>query len=147
MRLFILHQEAFKQQPRDKPARGVVQADHFGKIPSGTLIVPRAEIAFAKPGAGDKLTGKNYPGIDKTAEYEIAAAHYAAYRGEQGCKSVDGKHPDGSGAWETQISSAKSMESGKRHFQKPTQQPTVYKIVNPFFHMIRMPGCGKLYTW
>ena len=97
----VLHQETFEQQSGDKPAGSVVQADYFGEIPSGALVVPGAEIALAEPCAGDELTGKNHSGIDQATEYEISAAHNAAQRGEQGCKPVNGKHPDGSSALET----------------------------------------------
>ena len=61
--------------------------------------------------------------------------HDTTKRGKKGRESVDGKHPDGSGARKSQIPSAKGVEGGKYHFEKPAQQPAVYIVVNPFFHI------------
>lgn len=63
------------------------------------------------------------------------SAHQAGKRGKQGGESVYGEHPDGGRAGQAEISSAKSVEGGEDHLQKPSQKPTVYIVVNKFFHI------------
>lgn len=133
--LFILHQQALEQKPGSKPAGCVVEADDFGEIPAGSLVIPRAQIAFPKPQAGQKFSGEDHTGVNQTTEYEVVSAHQAGKRGEQGGESVYGEHPDGGRAGQAEISSAKSVEGGEDHLQKPSQKPTVYIVVNKFFHI------------
>lgn len=108
------------------------------------LIIPRAQVASAQPESRCKLGGEDHAGIDQTAEYEIVMAHKARKGCEQGGKPVYGEHPDGCGAWKMEVSSAKSMEGSKEEFQKPSQKPAVYIVVNKFSHNRRITGLGEV---
>ena len=145
-RFLVLSQQALEQQAGDKPARGIVQADHLRQVPFGALVVPRTQVAFLKPHSGYEFTGKYHAGINQAAKYEVAMTHDAAQRRKHGCESVDGEHPDGSGARKAEISPAKSVKCGKYHFEEPAQQPAMYIVVNPFFHIMRISRLCLLYT-
>ena len=55
---------------------------------------------------------------------------------QQGGQSVDGKHPDGGGAVEFEISAAESLKGSKDDFQKPAEKSAVNIIVNEFLHVL-----------
>ena len=145
-RFLVLSQQTLEQQTGDKPARGIVQADHLCQIPFGALVVPGTQVAFLKPHSGYKFTGKYHACVNQTAKYEVSMTHDTAQRGKHGCETVDGEHPDGSGARKPQIPSAKSVEGGKNHFEEPAQQPAMYIVVNPFSHIMRMSRLCVRYT-
>lgn len=85
------------------------------------LIIPRTQVASAKPHPCHKFTGEDHAGIDQTAEYEVMAAHETRQRGKQGGETVYGEHPDRSRTRKMEVSSAKSAKSSEYEFQKPAQ--------------------------
>ena len=108
------------------------------------FVIPWTKIPFLKPQTGQKFTGEDHAGVDQTSEYEVMMTHKAAQRSKQGGESVYGKHPDGSRAWQAEISSSIRMEGGEDHLQKPAQQSAMYIVVNEFFHNIRMSDFGVI---
>lgn len=128
------HSLAFKQQPFEdqtggKPAGSIVQADHFSDIPTGALVVPGAQFPSAQQNTGNEFAGENEAGIDQTAEDKTSVTHEPAERGEQGCQTVDGEHPDRGNAGQFKISSAEGLECGEDDLQKPAEQPAVDIVV------------------
>ncbi len=68
----------FEQQSGGKPAGGVIQANYFGDIPAGALVIPGTQFPSAQKNAGQEFPGKDDSGIDQTAENEILMAEQAA---------------------------------------------------------------------
>lgn len=107
----VFPQETLKKKSGDKPAGSVVKADHLGQIPAGTLIIPGTQLVAVQPYAGEKFTGEDQAGIGEAAKQQGAVSDQAAEGSEQSSHTVDGKHPDGGGAGECEIPSAKGVKS------------------------------------
>lgn len=136
---FIFHKKPFKKESCSKPAGGIVQADHFGDVPAGALIIPGTEFAAAKKSAGNEFSGKNDTGVDQSTENKVTMAHKTAERSQERGQPIDGKHPDRGGAGEPEVSSPEGLKGGKDDFQEPAQQAAVYIIMNQFSHITADP--------
>lgn len=43
----VFCQQPFEEQSRNEPTGRVVQPDHFGQVPAGMFVVPRAQVTLA----------------------------------------------------------------------------------------------------
>lgn len=132
----VLAKQALEQETGYEPERCIVQTDHPGQIPAGALIVPGAQFAPVEPHTGEKFACEDQAGVGQAAKEQAAVAYQAADRRKEGCHTIDGKHPYGSGARQFQVSSAESVKGREDDFQKPSQQSAVYKVVNHFSHIL-----------
>ena len=46
---FVFHQKTLEQKAGSKPAGSVVEADYLGEIPTGSLVIPGAQITLHEP--------------------------------------------------------------------------------------------------
>lgn len=60
----LIGQQLFIKETDQKPAGEIVRTDDLTDMPSGSLIVPRAELLSGKQAAGDKFGKEDQQGID-----------------------------------------------------------------------------------
>lgn len=124
----LMVQQAFKQQSRRKPAGGIVQANHAVHIPSVPAVIPRAEPVPGKQTACEIFGGKDDAHIGETAEPGGFVSQKTAHRGNDGGTAIDGKHPDGSNAFQGKIPAAERAKGCEEDFHAPAGEPAFEKV-------------------
>ena len=142
----IFPEEPLEEKPGDKPAGSVVEADHFGQVPAGALIVPGAEFAAVQPYAREKFPGEDESCVGQPAKQRGTVSKQTADWREEGGHAIDGKHPDRSYAGQFKVAFPKSVKGREGDFKKPPQQAAVDEVVQKFFHRDSVACFLQIYT-
>lgn len=123
-----IREELFHAQPGDEPAGKVVQADDPADVPAGFPVIPGTEVPFLEEPSKKGFSCQDEPGIDTAPDGPGQPSGQPENGGQQAPGSVDGKHPQGSGALEGHIPSLQGMEGRKQDFQAPAQDAAFEKV-------------------
>lgn len=129
-----------EQQSCAEPEGGIVQTYDSADVVATSSIVPGTEFSPAQKTAGEKLYRENQSHIGGSSQNKGAFSHQFKQRMKKRRTAVDGKHPQGCGACETQVAAAQRAHGGEDDFEAPAGETAAQKIADEIVNGIVYGG-------
>ena len=129
----VLAEDTLVQEPGGEPQGCEVQSYQTIDVVFCVAVIPGTHVVSFQDRAADIFADEDCCGIQEPPEQAGYAFNFLIHRCNEGCHTIDGKHPHRGPSGETIIFFSEASQGGIQDFQAPSGKPADEKI---FLHVI-----------